>query len=67
METNKDTFAPEYVYEYYMNTYGKTFQTKTDLETVKKFMELYGTMYKNDLDATCDLLKDYVLARKGLY
>ena len=60
-------FTSEYVLEYYTKNYGKFIQTRTDLKTVQGFMEKYGSMYPNDIDKTCDLLRDYVLARKGLY
>ena len=41
--------------------------TKTDLATVEKFMEKFGKIYPNDIDKTVDLLKDYVLSRKGMF
>lgn len=64
---DKNTFTAEYVFSYYNSIYGKLSATKTDLATVEKFMEKFGHLYPNDIDETCDLLKDYVLSRKGMY
>jgi len=60
-------FSAEQVFEYYNSLYKSYKDAHTDLETVKVFMDKFGTLYENDIDATCDLLKDYVLARKGLF
>ena len=62
-----NTFTAEYVFEYYKSLYKGFKDTQTDLDTVKKFIDKFGKLYPNDIDATCDLLKDYVLARKGLF
>lgn len=68
MNTNNDNcFTAEYIFDYYNSHYNKFSETSTDIATVRKFVQKYGSMYPNDIDATCDLLKDYVLARKGLY
>ena len=64
-EDNK--FSAEQVFEYYSKAYGMFNTTKTDLPTVQKFLERFGHLYPNDLDKTCDLLRDYVLARNGLF
>ena len=65
---NKDNkFSVEQVFEYYNKIYGAFNATKTDLKTVEVFLDKFGHLYQNDLDKTCDLLKDYVLARKGLF
>ena len=60
-------FAPEYVLDYYNSIYKGMRDVKTDLKTVEDFMKKFGHLYPNDIDSTCDLLKDYVLARKGLF
>lgn len=62
-----NAFTPEQVLAYYNNSYGKFSVTKTDLKTVEQFLKRFGHMYENDLDKTCDLLKDYVLSRKGMF
>ncbi len=66
MEQNNN-FTAEYVLSYYNSVYGKFGATKTDIKTVEAFLSKFGHMYQNDIDATCDLLKDYVLSRKGLF
>lgn len=63
----KDTFTPDYVFSYYNSIYGKMPAVQTDLATVEKFLEKFGHIYPNDIDMTCDLLKDYILSRKGMY
>ena len=63
----QSTFTLEYVFSYYNKVYGKMSATKTDLATVEKFMEKFGKIYPNDIDKTVDLLKDYVLSRKGMF
>ena len=64
---NENTFSAEQVLAYYNQSYGKLTVAKTDIKTVEKFLEKFGHMYENDLDKTCDLLKDYVLSRKGMF
>lgn len=63
----ENTFTADQVLSYYNSSYGKFSTTKTDIKTVEQFLVKFGHMYENDLDKTCDLLKDYVLARKGLF
>lgn len=68
MSKNIDnSFSVEQVLKYYNKIYGRYSDTKTDLKTVEDFLKKFGHLYQNDIDETCDLLKDYVLARHGLF
>ena len=66
MEQN-NSFDAKFVLSYYNSVYGKFGVTQTDLPTVEKFLAKFGHLYPNDIDKTCDLLKDYVLSRKGMF
>jgi hypothetical protein len=67
MNENDNRFSAEQVFNYYNKIYGKYSDTRTDIKTVEAFLEKFGHLYQNDIDETCDLLKDYVLARRGLF